>query len=74
MVFLNFASNLLYGISVYVIRFLLRGRLDFGYYFQHVIIAETIYTMIISILVYRPILKINRLLENIEKRSASKFG
>lgn len=72
--FLNFASNLLYGISIYVIRFLLRGRLDFGYYFQHVIIAETIYTMIISILVYRPILKINRLLENIEKRSASKFG
>lgn len=70
---LIFASNLLYGFGVYVIRFLLRGRLDFGYYFQHVIIAETIYTVIIAILVYRPLLKMNRILEKIEKRSAGKF-
>ncbi len=71
---LIFASNLLYGFSVYVIRFLLRGRLDFGYYFEHVIMAETIYTMLVAIVVYRPLLKMNRILEKIEKRSASKFG
>lgn len=71
---LIFVSNILYGFSVYVIRFLLRGRLDFGYYVEHVIIAETIYTMIVAILIYRPILKMNRVLEKIEKRSASKFG
>lgn len=71
---LIFASNLLYGFSVYVIRFLLRGRLDFGYYFEHVIMAETIYTMLAAIVIYRPLLKMNRILEKIEKRSASKFG
>lgn len=71
---LVFASNLLYGFSVYVIRFLLRGRLDFGYYVEHVIVAETIYTMIVAIIIYRPLLKMNRILEKIEKRSASKFG
>ncbi len=71
---LIFGSNILYGFSVYVIRFLLRNRLDFGYYFQHVIVAETIYTMLAAIVLYRPMLKINRILEAIEKRSASKFG
>lgn len=71
---LIFGSNLLYGFCVYVIRFLLRNRLDFGYYFQHVIVAETIYTILITIIIYRPMLKMNRILEAIEKRSASKFG
>lgn len=71
---LIFCSNILYGFIVYVIRFLLRNRLDFGYYFSHVIIAETIYTMLVAIIIYRPLLKINRIIEEIEKRSASKFG
>lgn len=71
---LIFGSNILYGFSVYVIRFLLRNRLDFGYYFQHVIVAETVYTILITIIIYRPMLKMNRILEAIEKRSASKFG
>lgn len=71
---LIFASNILCGFSVYVIRFLLRNRLEFGYYFQHVIVAETIYTMLVAIAIYRPMLKINRILEAFEKRSASKFG
>lgn len=71
---LIFASNIIYGFSVYVIRFLLRGRLDFGYYVQHVIIAETVYTMLVAIIIYRPLLKLNRVLEKIEKRSANKFG
>lgn len=71
---LIFASNLLYGFSVYIIRFLLRNRLDFGYYFQHVMLAETIYTMLTAVLVYRPVLRVNRMLEAFEKRSASKFG
>lgn len=71
---LIFGSNILYGFVIYIIRFLLRTRLDFAYYFMHVIIAETVYTMVIAILIYRPLLKLNRWLEEIEKRSASKFG
>lgn len=67
-------SNLLYGFFVYVIRFLLRNRLSLSYYFSHVIMAETVYTLLIAVIVYRPILKMNRFVEKIEKRSASKFG
>ncbi len=67
-------SNLLYGFLVYIIRFLLRNRLRLSYYFPHVIVAETVYTLLIAVLIYRPILKINRIVEKIEKRSANKFG
>jgi len=67
-------SNLIYGFFVYVIRFLMRNRLNFTYYFPHVIVAETVYTLLIAILVYRPILKLNRAVEKAEKRRASKFG
>lgn len=71
---LLFGSNILYGMTIYVFRFLLYNRLNFFYYFQHVILAETIYTILISLIVYQPLLKINRLLEEFEKRSANKFG
>lgn len=67
-------SSVLYGFLVYIIRFLLRNRLELSYYFPHVIMAETVYTLLFAILIYRPILKVNRLVEEIEKRSASKFG
>lgn len=72
-VMLILMSSLLYGFCIYVIRFLLRGRLDFIYYAEHVIAAETVYTLITAVLIYRPLLKLNRLLEKIEKRSAGKF-
>ena len=66
-------SDILYGIMVYVLRFALRNRSSFVYNFVHVIIPETIYTLVITIILYRVILVINRKVEEIEKRSASKF-
>jgi rod shape-determining protein MreD len=53
--------------------FLLRSRLDFGYYFIHIILPEVIYTVVVTIIFYRIIRAINRKLESREKRSANKF-
>lgn len=58
----------------YLFLFLLRGRLDFPYYFIHVILPEAVYTTIITLLLYPLILFINVRLENREKRGAQKFG
>lgn len=66
-------SDLLYGFSFYVLRFLLRNRLDFSFYLLRIIIPELIYTVVITIILYRPLLKLNRFLEEREKRSANKF-
>lgn len=66
-------SDLSYGIICYVLLFLLRGRLDFPFYFKHIIFPEAIYTIVITIFLYPIILKINNSLEAKEKRSAQKF-
>ncbi len=66
-------SDFLYGFSVYVIRFLLRNRLDVSFYMTRIIVPELIYTVVVAIILYRPLLKLHRFLEEREKRSANKF-
>lgn len=66
-------SDLSYGMICYVLMFLLRGRLNFPYYFASVILPEVLYTIIVTLFLYPLILKVNQLLEEKEKRSAQKF-
>ena len=66
-------SDLSYGMVCYVLLFLLRGRLNFPFYFRTVIFPEAVYTVVITCLLYPLILRVNKLLERIEKRSAQKF-
>lgn len=53
-------SDLVYSILIYVLQFLMRVRLEFLEYLQHIIIPEIVYTMVISILVYRLLYKLNQ--------------
>lgn len=66
-------SDLSYNMLVYFFLFFLRGRFRFGYYFLHIMLPELVYTILVTIVLYFIILKINQKLESIEKRSASKF-
>lgn len=66
-------SDLSYGVICYVLLFLMRGRLNFPYYFTSVILPEVLYTIVVTILLYPLILKVNEQLEKTEKRSAKKF-
>ena len=66
-------SDLFCNLLIYFVLFWFRGRFGFGYYFIHTIMPELVYTMIITIVLYFVLLKINQKLEEIEKRSASKF-
>jgi len=67
-------AELMYGMYVYVFGFLLRGRFDIGYYFGRIILPETIYTMIVLVVVYRFLIFVNRRLELASKRrSADRF-
>ena len=60
-------SELFYSIVIYVFMFLLRNRLDFLYYFIHIIIPESLYTIVITIVLYRIILAISRFVDGIGK-------
>ena len=66
-------SDLSYGIICYVLTFMLRGRLQFVYYFTHIILPETLYTIVVTLLLYPAVLKVNQKLEAYEKRRAQKF-
>lgn len=66
----DFGCNLV----TYFILFWFRGRFQFGYYLLHTILPELVYTMLIAILLYYILLKVNQKLEEIERRSETKFG
>lgn len=66
-------SDLSYGVLCYILLFLLRGRFDFLYYFRGVILPEALYTIVITVVLYPVILKINELLEKREKGSSQGF-
>ncbi len=46
-------SDFAYGLYYYVTEFLVRGRLSFGFYLSKVILPEMIYTMIITVVLFR---------------------
>ncbi len=68
--FLITSSELIYCFMIYVFRFLIQGKLRFGYYFLHVILPEIVYTLFVTIIVYKVILNINEWLEDMERRNA----
>ncbi len=66
-------SDLSYGIICYILSFMLRGRLEFTYYFTHIILPEALYTILATMFLYPVLLKINKKLEEREKRREQKF-
>ena len=64
------ASEFLYSLIVYVFLFMFRTIFEFGYYLIHIIIPELVYTIVVTLFLYRIINGINRRLERREKRSA----
>ena len=67
------ASDFLLGNAVCVLMFIMRSKFHYWYYMGNIIIPELIYTILVTLVLYQIILKINQKLESEEKRSASKF-
>ena len=71
--FLIGASDFILGNAVCLLMFIMRSKFHYWYYMGNIIIPELIYTILITLVLYQVILKINQKLESEEKRSASKF-
>ena len=67
------ASEVIYGIFIYIFYFMLKGDFRFLYYLRHIIIPETLYTIMVTLVLYRIILHFNQKLEEEEQKGASKF-
>ena len=64
------ASELLYCFICYIFLFLLRGKMHLGYYFVHIIIPDIVYTVLVTLIIYKGILFVNEWLESYETRRA----
>lgn len=63
-------SELFYCILVYLFKYLIQGRTNFGFYLTHMILPEIVYTILVTIIVYKGILFVNEKLEDFERRRA----
>lgn len=57
----------LYESTIYFTSFLFRGQLNFFYYLGRMILPETVYTAILTVLIYRILFMVNEWLELKEK-------
>ena len=55
-------SDLVYGFYYYITEFLARGKLHFTFYFSHIILPELIYTLVISVVVFRVLNRLEKYL------------
>ena len=67
------ASEIIYSLIMYACMYMLQGDFLFGNYLYRIILPELVYTILVTLLFYQIILKINRKLESEEQRSASRF-
>lgn len=63
-------SEIIFCMMSYIVQFLLRGRLSLGYYFIHIILPELVYTILITLLIYKLIVFLNEWLDDYERRKA----
>ncbi len=66
-------SELIYGISIFFFMFALKSKFEFPHYLFHNILPELVYTILVTLIFYQLIRKLNHWIENEEKRSGSKF-
>lgn len=67
------ASELIYGLVIYGCMYMLQGDFSFGNYLFHIILPELVYTILVTLVLYQIILRINRKLKAEEQRSESRF-
>ena len=70
---LTASVTFIYGFAFYVTNFLFRGKLDFYYYFNKIILPETVYTTFLSVAFYALLYFINQKVEEIEKLNRKVF-
>lgn len=71
--FLITFSDLCYGILNYILLYFLKGKFHFSFYFSNIILPETVYTVLVTVVLYPLIFILNHKLEESEKENAKKF-
>lgn len=66
--FLVAAGDLIYSGLVYATQFLMRGRIQVFYYLGRIMIPEMIYTVLVTVVFYKLLFKLNKKLADMEMK------
>lgn len=67
------AGSFTYGFLSYIVNFLLHNKLDILYYLKRFVIPEAVYTVIVTIVIYRIIVFLNKHFEAKERKRAIEY-
>lgn len=62
------ANELIYNLYIFLFRFLFRGKTDIIFYFTDIILPELLFSLLITLLIYRIFLKVGKKLDSMEQR------
>ena len=71
--FLVAVGDLIYGLAVYGFQFLMRGRIEIFFYLRRIIIPEAIYTVLITVVLYKLLFILNKNLTELEMKDRDSF-
>lgn len=66
-------SDFLFNLIIYFFDFLMRGKLDIFSYMRQVVLPEIVYTVLLTLVLYKFLRFLNTKFAQFEKRSAKKF-
>ena len=62
------ANEIIYNLYIFVFRFLMRGKFDLLYYMLRIVLPELVFSLIVTLIVYRVFLKVGKKLDDMEQR------
>ena len=71
--FLVAVGDFIYGLAVYGFQFLMRGRIEIFFYLRRIIIPEAIYTVLITVVLYKLLFILNKKLTELEMKERDSF-
>ena len=66
-------NELVFSFYVFVFLFLIKGSGSLGHYFVSIILPEIVYTVIVTIILYKPLQLLDKWVDKISVRSTRKF-
>ncbi len=62
------ANELIYNLYIFIFRFLLRGKSDILFYLRDIILPELLFSLLVTLMIYRVFLKMGKKLDSMEQR------
>ena len=56
---LSFGNGIIYNVYIYLTHFFMRGKYDILYYFVHIIIPNILFTLIVTVVLYKILQKMH---------------